>query len=68
MPERGSPRSFFALFDTISRPLEMKEAFERGIGRSPESANHRWESVPTVDDKAGKTNAPRCRAQGALEV
>ena len=30
--------------------------------------NYRWESVPTVDNKTGKTNAPSGQDCGALEA
>ena len=48
----------------LNRPLERGRRSERGIDRFPVSVNHRWESVPTVDNKTGKTNALRVESQG----
>ena len=42
----------------LSYPLGRGRRSERGIDRFPVSVNHRWESVPTVDNKTGKTYGP----------
>ena len=47
---------------------KRRRCFGQQIDRLPVSANHRWESVPTVDHKAGKTNAPSVLDCGALEA
>ena len=52
----------------LSCPLERGRRSERGIDRFPVSVNYRWESVPTVDNKTGKTNAPSGQDCGALEA
>lgn len=52
----------------LSCPLERGRRSERGIDRFPVPVNHRWESVPTVDNKTGKTNAPSGLDYGALEA
>ena len=42
----------------LSCPFGWGRRSERGIDRFPVSVNHRWESVPTVDNKTGKTYGP----------
>ncbi len=42
----------------LNCPLERGRRSERGIDRFPVPVNHRWKSVPTVDNKTGKTYGP----------